>query len=114
MQYILNGQRGSTLRGEFDWRANYHLLFTIRRMNSLRTNSGDPVLRKTQRRSNQCKPTRTSTVVFFSFSIISQFSIASDEDLFPVVLYYWHLGLSDEKIVEHARDHFDSATFGFR
>jgi len=31
-----------------------------------------------------------------------------------MVLYYWRLGLSDEKIIEHACDHFDSATFGFR
>ena len=83
-------------------------------MNSLRTNLDDPILRKTQRHSNQCKPTCTSTVVFLSFSSISQFSIASDEDLFPVVLYYWCLGLSDEKIIEHTPDHFNGATFGFR
>jgi len=39
---------------------------------------------------------------------------APEEDLLLVVKYYWTLGLTDEKIAEHSRDHFDLSTYGIR
>ncbi|KAF8814863.1 hypothetical protein BYT27DRAFT_7219729 [Phlegmacium glaucopus] len=39
-------------------------------------------------------------------------SLPPDDELFPVVLYYWGLGLNDKKIVEHALDHFDRSLCG--
>jgi hypothetical protein len=40
--------------------------------------------------------------------------IAADEELLPVVSYYWGLGLNDKKIVEHMLDHFDQSLYGLR
>jgi hypothetical protein len=42
------------------------------------------------------------------------FSTAPDDDLLPVVSYYWGLGLNDKKIVEHALHHFDKSVYGLR
>ena len=45
---------------------------------------------------------------------MSGFLIAPDEDLLPIVSYYWGLGLNDNKIVEHVLDHFDQSVYGLR
>ncbi|KAI9445613.1 hypothetical protein F5148DRAFT_1254841, partial [Russula earlei] len=36
-----------------------------------------------------------------------------DEDLHPLVEYYWHLGFSDQSVVAHVLDHFDKSQYGF-
>ncbi|KAL0960439.1 hypothetical protein HGRIS_005482 [Hohenbuehelia grisea] len=38
--------------------------------------------------------------------------VPPEEDLKPVIEYYWHLGLNDKKVAEHALDHFDCTKFG--
>ena len=47
-------------------------------------------------------------------SVEKNTSLAPSEDLYPIVYYYWGLGLNDKEIVEHALDHFDRALFGLR
>ncbi|KAF8056048.1 hypothetical protein FPV67DRAFT_1566782 [Lyophyllum atratum] len=39
--------------------------------------------------------------------------IPPEEELHKWVRYYWRLGLSEKKIVEHVLDHFDKAQYGF-
>ncbi|KAI9437413.1 hypothetical protein F5148DRAFT_1262673 [Russula earlei] len=39
--------------------------------------------------------------------------ISPDEDLHPLVEYYWHLGFSDQSVVAHVLDHFDKSQYGF-
>ncbi|KAJ7303717.1 hypothetical protein DFH08DRAFT_918758 [Mycena albidolilacea] len=37
----------------------------------------------------------------------------AEEDLIPLVEYYWHLGFNDPNIATHSLDHFDRSKFGF-
>ena len=55
----------------------------------------------------------------YSFGIVykiveKESSLAPSEDLYPIVYYYWCLGLNDKEIIEHTLDHFDRALYGFR
>ncbi|KAJ7836771.1 hypothetical protein B0H14DRAFT_2589512 [Mycena olivaceomarginata] len=36
----------------------------------------------------------------------------AEEDLIPLVEYYWHLGFNDPNIATHSLDHFDRSKFG--
>ena len=71
------------------------------------------------KRTNQHKPLREllgsiSALNLFFYSPLLPSFVAPEDDLLPVVKYYWSLGLSDEKIAEHSRDHFDLSTYGIR
>ncbi|KAJ7699615.1 hypothetical protein B0H17DRAFT_926367, partial [Mycena rosella] len=35
-----------------------------------------------------------------------------DEDLQPLISYYWHLGLTDQQVTDHCMDHFDKTVYG--
>ncbi|KAJ7668100.1 hypothetical protein B0H17DRAFT_1210072 [Mycena rosella] len=37
-----------------------------------------------------------------------------DEDLQPLISYYWHLGLTDQQVTDHCMDHFDKTVYGLR
>ncbi|KAJ7835611.1 hypothetical protein B0H13DRAFT_1913518 [Mycena leptocephala] len=38
--------------------------------------------------------------------------VADEEDLIPLVEYYWKLGFNDPDIATHSLDHFDRGQFG--
>ncbi|KAI9452828.1 hypothetical protein F5148DRAFT_1330590 [Russula earlei] len=61
------------------------------------------------------KPTQTIAYVIQDPISQSQliFSLAPDEDLHPLVEYYWRLGFSDQSVVAHVLDHFDKSQYGF-
>jgi hypothetical protein len=41
-------------------------------------------------------------------------SLAPESELNHWIKYYWHLGLPDTKIANHAMDHFDQKIYGLR
>ena len=59
-------------------------------------------------RISQHKPLRESILPMLQLIACSSSNfLAPDDELYPVVLYYWTLGLSNKEIVKHAIDHFD-------
>jgi hypothetical protein len=40
--------------------------------------------------------------------------LADEEDLVPLIEYYWHLGFNDPDIATHCLDHFERGKFGLR
>ncbi len=64
--------------------------------------------------ANQHLPLRRSHPFASGLTRVESVLIAADEELLPVVSYYWGLGLNDKQIVEHALDHFDQSVYGLR
>jgi hypothetical protein len=108
------------------------LLFRRMQLNEPETRKSrspsQPLLFQTQRSSNiHCQlsfshgkeePAQTSSPVIFFFplctSLTSFVPTAPEEDLKPVVSYYWTLGMNDKEIACQTLDHFNKAEYGLR
>lgn len=68
-----------------------------------------------KKKRNQHKPIRElHRPLPFMFTLRLVHELAAEEDLWPIIKYYWSLGFNDKDIAHHAIDHFDQSEYGLR